>query len=280
VTRVFLSHSSDDKEFVTVLNASLYSVGIETFFDLKDILVGQSIPDAIYEGITESTHLIYVISEKSVNSEWVREELSIAKMKEKSGAGIKILPILIDDVCLPTSIIHLRYADFKDWRNPSKYREAFLLLLKSLGVAPKLLGTEDVKWYVKNSSEIKECVKWINDAAFEIQGALSAAQSIGSPDAHIIAVKNALHYSKIQQDLRKIISLIPDYEVGQRLQSLKEKAKIALDYIDKDLSEKMEYKDASKADKLKNHLKDILEIIEQARSELEFIMLSGFLIDN
>ena len=65
---IFLSHASKDKEFVRKLNLSFMSYGLRTFFDERDISVGDSIPKRIYESIDQSTHLIYVVSSHSVLS--------------------------------------------------------------------------------------------------------------------------------------------------------------------------------------------------------------------
>ena len=81
--RVFLSHSHKDKEFVRQFEASLISVGVNTFLDEKEISIGDSIPESIYEGIRLSTHLAYIISQNSIKSKWVLEELKYRENQRK-----------------------------------------------------------------------------------------------------------------------------------------------------------------------------------------------------
>jgi predicted esterase len=55
---VFISHSKRDREFASILDASLRAQGILTFFDERDIHVGHSIPKRMYEGLNVATHLV------------------------------------------------------------------------------------------------------------------------------------------------------------------------------------------------------------------------------
>ena len=49
--KVFLSHSSKDKKFVEKLKEDLESKGIDTWYDNKDLDIGDLVSDAIAEGI-------------------------------------------------------------------------------------------------------------------------------------------------------------------------------------------------------------------------------------
>lgn len=174
--KAFLTHSGIDKSFVRFLDASLVYAGVETFFDERDIRIGDSIPSKIYTGIESSNYLIYVISSNSVKSLWVEEELSIAKIREKSGAGIRVLPILIDDVELPTSVSHVKYADFRKWKDPGDYRKSVLQILEAMNIVPKLVGNADVRWQIVNYYEIKRSMRVILETSARIRTAIDSAQ--------------------------------------------------------------------------------------------------------
>ena len=70
-------------------------------------------------------------------------------MRQKRDAGFGILPVLIEDVVLPTSTAHLRFADFRQWRDPASYRVAAHLLLKALGVELPTLDTDETVWWLR-----------------------------------------------------------------------------------------------------------------------------------
>jgi TIR domain len=144
-TYIFVSYSSSDKTFARQLCDSLSFYGIPIFLDERAIKVGDSIPDKIYEALDRATHLIYVLSNYSIRSEWVREELSIAKMKQLGKQGCMILPCLIDNVSPPPSISHIKYADFRAW----DIKESYLRSLREVVVAL------DIETYYTTSGELR-----------------------------------------------------------------------------------------------------------------------------
>jgi len=150
---VFLSHSSRDMEFVNCLANSLAFHGVPIFFDEHDIKVGDNIPTKIYKGLEQATHVVYVLSKNSIKSEWVVEELSVAKMRQMANLGCRILPILIGNVSPPPNIAHIKYTKFKNWKVKENYQKAFQELLTSL----------DIKTDYTSSIELAILEKHLND---------------------------------------------------------------------------------------------------------------------
>lgn len=135
--KVFLSHSSRDKSFVRELDRALQAYGIETFLDERDIRIGENIPNRVYEEIQAATYVCYVISSSSINSAWVRDELSKASMLKKERRNVIVLPILIERTEIPVSVINKRYADFTlESEKPIYERAEFRRLLEAMGVDP------------------------------------------------------------------------------------------------------------------------------------------------
>jgi hypothetical protein len=155
----FISYSRADREFVRILDASLRVAGVETLRDEHGIAVGENIPEWIYDSISSATHLIYVVSASSVSSKWVREELSVAKMREKEDAGFRVLPLIIDEIELPISVRHIRYADYRNWADPARYRAATLELLRGLGLEAKLVDHSEVVWWIENQVTVRGAMK-------------------------------------------------------------------------------------------------------------------------
>ena len=93
--KVFLSYSSKDKLFVRQFDSMLRAFKVHTFLDERDIAIGEDIPQRIFDELANSTHVMHFISSHSIKSKWVQKELSAAEMREKSGEGPAILPILI-----------------------------------------------------------------------------------------------------------------------------------------------------------------------------------------
>lgn len=109
---VFLCHSSTDKKFARKLAVSLASKGTKVWIDEAEIGIGDSLIDKIEEGIYGSKHLIAILSSNSVNSQWCREELKMAMVRQINAKGITVLPVLVDECELPGFLQEKKYADF------------------------------------------------------------------------------------------------------------------------------------------------------------------------
>ena len=112
--RIFLSHSSKDKQFVEKLAKDILALDVEVWLDKWEIKVGDSLLDKIGEGLESSDYLIIILSNNSVQSSWVRKELNVFLCNEISSKKIKILPVLIDDCDIPIFLREKLYADFRD----------------------------------------------------------------------------------------------------------------------------------------------------------------------
>ncbi|MFD3621017.1 toll/interleukin-1 receptor domain-containing protein [Streptomyces sp. NPDC058676] len=174
--RIFISYNQKDGEVARMLDASLQVAGARTFLDQRDILVGDSITQEVYRGLESSTDLLYLISANSAGSKWVAEELTVAKTRQRSQDGYRILPVLIDDTQPPLGIAHLRYADLREWRDPQVYRREMLELLRSLGMEPLLSDHRQVSWWITNRSRMQPHRELIQEAYHLLDTALSYQQ--------------------------------------------------------------------------------------------------------
>lgn len=97
--KVFISHASEDKErFVRDFATKLRSKGIEAWVDEWEIMPGNSLVDKIFEeGIGNAQAMIIVISDKSVNKPWVREELNAGVVRRINNQS-KLIPVVIGEV--------------------------------------------------------------------------------------------------------------------------------------------------------------------------------------
>jgi hypothetical protein len=123
----FISHSTKDKPFVRKLAADLVSSGIKVWLDEQRILVGDSIPEKIAQGLADSDFFLIVVSENSVKSPWVTKELNNALVQEIERRKVKVLPIKLDSSEMPTSIADKLYANFT-----GSYEEGLTKLLDSI----------------------------------------------------------------------------------------------------------------------------------------------------
>lgn len=152
---VFISYSSTDKVLARRLADSLSLYAVPVFLDERQILIGDSIPARIYEALERATHVMYLVSSSSIQSRWVQEELSVAKTRQMQARGCRILPILIEDVSIPASLTHIKYADFRNWSLKEVYTEGVLNILAALGIEPlQVAGSSDLAVFFQCISEL------------------------------------------------------------------------------------------------------------------------------
>jgi len=97
--RAFVSHSSADKErFVLGFARKLWENGIEAWVDRWEMLPGDNLVEKVYEeGLGGADAVVAVVSENSIESPWVQDELNTAKVRQITGR-CKLIPVILDDV--------------------------------------------------------------------------------------------------------------------------------------------------------------------------------------
>ena len=93
---VFLSHKSEDKDFVESIGKYLMNAGIDIYLDKNDFKLqravydedAEKITECIHKGISKSDYILCFVSSKTVSSWWVPYEIGYAK---KSGKEISTL---------------------------------------------------------------------------------------------------------------------------------------------------------------------------------------------
>jgi hypothetical protein len=123
--RVFISYSHKDRLFVEnlVANLELHHVAVRGDWEIGP---GDSILHMIEEGIDESDFLLVILSESSVTSKWVQEELKVA-IRRTIETGFFVIPVLLEVADIPMFLADRRYADFTGDRH-----QAFSELLQAI----------------------------------------------------------------------------------------------------------------------------------------------------
>lgn len=111
--RVFISHSSKDKQLARWISVDLKSAGHHVWFDEWDIKVGESIPQKIGHGLDACDYLAVVLSKHAVESRWVENEWHTKYWDEIEKNKVMVLPLLKEDCTVPTLLKSKKYADFR-----------------------------------------------------------------------------------------------------------------------------------------------------------------------
>jgi hypothetical protein len=135
----FISYSSKDQTFAERLYADLQSKGVRCWFAPEDLKIGEKFWHRIDESIRLYDKLLVVLSEHSVNSAWVENEVMAALEKEQHNNKLVLFPITLDEMVMHTnlpwaaSIRRTRHiGDFTDWKQHDEYQKALTRLLRDL----------------------------------------------------------------------------------------------------------------------------------------------------
>ena len=158
MSSIFLSHNSKDKPFVRKLADDLRKNGHYVWVDEAEIKVGDSLIGKIEEGIENTEYLGVVISSNSNKSEWVIREVRTALSQEIYNKKVKVLPILIENVEMPSFLLDKKYADFTLDDNYENALQSILDRLSELpsGIEKSLFSKEEVKFYKQQLENLKE----------------------------------------------------------------------------------------------------------------------------
>lgn len=105
---VFISYASEDRDRAGVLAAALAERGWTVWWDRK-IVPGSSFDMVIEREISSARCVIVLWSRRSVASEWVRNEASVAKRREV------LVPVGLEPVEQPLEFQRRQMVDLTDW---------------------------------------------------------------------------------------------------------------------------------------------------------------------
>ena len=88
----FISYSSKDQEFAERLHADLQAKGVRCWFAPHDLKIGDRFRQRIDEAIRVHDKLLLILSEHSIESDWVATEVEAAFEKERQRAPDRAFP--------------------------------------------------------------------------------------------------------------------------------------------------------------------------------------------
>jgi uncharacterized protein YjbI with pentapeptide repeats len=143
----FISYSTNDQAFAERLYADLQNKGVRCWFAPHDIRGGRKLHEQIDEAIRVYDRLLLILSEHSMNSEWVKTEIANARQREIREQHQMLFPISVvpfervkawkafDADTGKDSAREIReyfLPDFSNWKDHDSYRAAFERLLHDL----------------------------------------------------------------------------------------------------------------------------------------------------
>jgi hypothetical protein len=108
--KVFLCHSSKDKEAVRKLYVRLQSNGFKPWFGDEDLIGGQNWQEEVEKAVRMSDFVVVCLSQTSVSTQgFAHKEIKIAldEADRKPPGTIYIIPVRLEEVEIPKRLMHL-----------------------------------------------------------------------------------------------------------------------------------------------------------------------------
>jgi hypothetical protein len=135
----FISYSSKDQVFANRLHADAQNNGVRCWFAPHDLRIGEKTWDAIDEAIRLRDKLLVILSEASIGSDWVEDEVTKAYAEERERQDTVLFAVRIDDAVMNTTEPWARklrdqrhIGDFRRWNEPDEYHKSLDRLLRDL----------------------------------------------------------------------------------------------------------------------------------------------------
>ena len=113
MAKIFITYSSENKEFAIKLSTDLEILGHEPWLDEWEIRVGDCIPSKIGIGLADADYCAVILSNASAKSKWVDREWNTKYGEEIQKGRTIILPVLLEECEMPTLLKSKKYADFR-----------------------------------------------------------------------------------------------------------------------------------------------------------------------
>jgi hypothetical protein len=135
----FISYSTKDGDFVERLYADLQVKGVRCWFAPEDLKIGDLFRQRIDDAIRLHDKLLLVLSEHSVQSGWVREEVESCLERERRENRTVLFPVRVDEAVMEATAAwaaairrERHIGDFREWESHEAYQNGFKRLLRDL----------------------------------------------------------------------------------------------------------------------------------------------------
>ncbi len=146
----FISYSHSDEEFSRRLHSRMRSENLRVWYAPEDIRGGRKLHEEIFYAIQIHDKLLLVLSERSMESQWVITEIRRALKVEREEGRRKLFPIRLIDLeaiqkweCfdaesgkdLAVELREYHIPDFSHWKDHDSFEKEFAKLLRDLRAA-------------------------------------------------------------------------------------------------------------------------------------------------
>lgn len=139
ISPLFVSYNHTDGKFVDKIETQLNKRGIRFWRDIHDMKAGR-MEKQIDRAIRQNPTVLLILSEHSLNSDWVEHEVRTARQLEKDMERDVLCPVALDDSWksshwpkrIMEQITEYNILDFSEWEDDVKFEGMFRRLIDGL----------------------------------------------------------------------------------------------------------------------------------------------------
>lgn len=136
---LFISYSHADAVFVDKVEKQLNEKGIRFWRDIHDMKAGR-IETQVDQAIHQNRTVLLILSEHSLESDWVEHEVRTARQIEKDMQRDVLCPVALDNSWkdsrwpkrMMEQVMEYNILDFSEWKDESKFEDTFRKLIDGL----------------------------------------------------------------------------------------------------------------------------------------------------
>ncbi len=199
--KIFISHSSQDKQFARMLANHLSEHGLTPWLDESELKVGDRLTKNITDALENADYMAIVLSSNSVQSGWVAKEIEIVRKQEERIKRSIIVPILLEKISIPNELTDRVFADFSDSKAYHKGFHSLLSLFDHHPVFDKnlIIYSDALKIGWENWSWDCECdeqsTEFIHSGQYSVRAKLKAFGGLAFAFRSGVSTKG---YSKLE----------------------------------------------------------------------------------
>src|SRR5207244_8404145 len=156
----FISYSHKDEAFAQRLYSRLRDAGLRVWYAPEDVQGGKKLHDQIFDAIRLHDKLLLILSDHSMNSQWVATEIRRARAQEANDARRILFPIrlcsfdairkweLFDADAGKDLAVEVREyftPDFSDWKDHDAFEKTVTRLIRDLRTT-EAARSRDKQW--------------------------------------------------------------------------------------------------------------------------------------
>lgn len=201
----FLSYSHKDKDFAEKIATELRKDGIDVWLDKWEIKAGDSLIQKIFtEGLANCDIFLILLSDASIKSKWVKEELDSAIIRKIEDVT-RIIPLIKEKCELPLPLRTLLWIDLS-----TEFDTGIRQLVKSI-------------YDVSEKPALGKVPEYITELKNSVNGLSPAASTVGSVLLHRQNDQLGFEKRYTAEDIYRLVSsILSEDELNDAVDELEE----------------------------------------------------------